>query len=75
MQCVESKILKIIMSQERLNHLMVRHIHKDYVDNLYMSEHKFVKSSEHSANVFLEHSHDIHCFILYLQLIHVSIHH
>ncbi len=42
------------MGQERLNHLMILHVHKDITDNLNMISvaNEFVSDSEHRMQIF-----------------------
>ena len=46
--------LRTTMSQPRLNHLMVLHIHKDYCDTLNLEQcaNEFCANSEHRRNIF-----------------------
>ena len=46
--------LRSTMSQERLNHLLVLHVHKDYTDSLDMLQvaNSFVSDSEHRLRIF-----------------------
>ena len=46
--------MRSVMSQERLNHLLVLHTHKDYTDSLELSAvaNEFVSFSEHRIQIF-----------------------
>jgi len=46
--------LKSTMSQQRLNHLMVLHVHREHTDNLNMTEvaNEFVKNDECRSHIF-----------------------
>lgn len=46
--------LRNTMSQERLNHLMILHVHKDTTDTLDLKSiaNEFVGESEHRASIF-----------------------
>ncbi len=46
--------LRNTMGQERLNHLMILHVHRDITDNLDMISvaNEFVSDSEHRMQIF-----------------------
>ena len=46
--------LRSTMTQERLNHLMMLHIHKDITDSIDLSDvaNDFVRNCEHRSNIF-----------------------
>lgn len=46
--------LRSTMSQQRLNNLMVLHVHREHTDNLNMTNvaNEFVKTSERRVHIF-----------------------
>ena len=46
------------MSQERLNYLILLHVHKDYVDSLDLKQihNDFVEGSEHRLRMFVKYT-------------------
>lgn len=55
-QCFKSS-LRSTMSQERLNYLMLLHVHKDRTDNLCLKTaiNEFVQDSQHRSNIFAKY--------------------
>ena len=45
------------MAQERLNHLMIMHVHRESVDKLYLKSvlNYFVGGSEHFSGIFAKY--------------------
>lgn len=45
------------MSQERLNYLMILHVHKERTDSLDMKAvmNEFIDNSEHGTNIFAKY--------------------
>ena len=52
--CLIKSYLRSTMRQQRLNHLMVLNVHKEFTDKLSLIDvaNKFISGSEHRKNIF-----------------------